>query len=110
MSWNVMDAFSSDDSEQMRKKILLGVAVGLLVLAAVVFFWRMRGESRAVLPATTVLPVADGYTILCQSCKTSFELKRDQFQDAPYKCPKCGSTKTTPDNTKLTPMVDVPGG
>lgn len=95
---------------------MLCAALGLIAFSALLIFWRLRGESPTVHAPAVVLAVADGYTMNCSACRSSFELKRDQFDSWPkdgtgaYKCPKCGSSKTTPDKSKLTPTVEVPGG
>jgi hypothetical protein len=116
MSFGSFQASSSDPTDSSRKKLMLGVALGLMLLAVILLFWRLRGEQPDVHPPAVALPIADGYTMICGSCRTSFDLKRDQFDSWPkddtggYKCPKCGSSRTTPDNSKVTPMTDVPGG
>lgn len=89
--------------------VLLVALIGTVLLSA-------RGCSGApTVSNVPQLPVADGYAMICKKCKAEFEIKRAEFEtwptaDGAYKCPKCGSGSTEPDNSKIMPMVEVPSG
>lgn len=106
---------SSTNSDQPGKGPKIAVAIGLFTLAIIIGYWRMRSDRPEVLTPAPVLPVANEYVMKCKGCKSSFTMPWEQFEtwprtDAGFKCPKCNSFNTEPDNSKVTPMVEVPNG
>lgn len=106
---------ADDASEKSRSRLFLGLSVGAIVVALLFGYWRLQPESPTVLPPNPKSSAADGYSMRCNACKTSFEIKRAEFDtwprvDLAYKCPKCGSPNTAPDKTKVGRVKENGGG